>query len=124
MDILKLYIQIIAEVLSFLGALLSTTFFIRFHWPAPVLWFLKLYVSALSPFILLIGFLSVLVGLTTSSPFISLIGTYVSVIFFLQILKITSTPDPSTYFEQAFGLQWEEGINSEQKNSFFKAAES
>lgn len=121
MDILKLFIQILAAVLSFFAALLSTTFFIRFHWSAPILWGLKLYVSALSPLILLIGLFTTLVGLTTSSPFISLIGIYVLVIFFLNILRITSPPDLSTNFDQAFGLQWEDRINPAQKNHFLQS---
>jgi hypothetical protein len=63
MEIIRLIIQILATVLG-----------VRLHWPTPILWILKLFVSALSPLLFLIGVLSAIVGLTTGSVFITLIG--------------------------------------------------
>lgn len=41
--------------------------------------------------------------------------------FFLHMLRITSPPDLSTNFDQAFGLQWEGRINPAQKNHFLQS---
>lgn len=118
MDIIKLIIQILAAVLGCLAALMSVLLFIRLRWPAPVLWFLKLYDSASSPLLACIGVLSVIVGLTTGSIVIGLIGMYDVLIFFIHMFRVTRPPDSSGSFEQAFGLQWENSLNREQKNRF------
>ncbi len=118
MEIIKLIIQILAAVLACVSALTSILLFLRLRWPAPVLWFLKLYASALSPLLVLIGVLTTIVGLTTGSVFISLIGMYVVLIFCIHIFRVTRPPDLSSGFEQAFGLRWENIIPPEQKNHF------
>ena len=118
MEIIRLIIQILATILSSLAALMSVSIFVRLHWPAPILWILKLLVSALSPLLFLVGVLSAIVGVTTGSVLISLIGIYDVLIYFIHIFKVTSPPDASSGFEQAFGLNWENCISAEQKNYF------
>ena len=118
MDIIKLIIQILAAISGCLAALISILLFLRLRWPAPALWFLKLYTSALSTLLALTGVLCILVGLTTGSVFISLIGIYDLLIFFIHIFRITRPPDFSSGFEQAFSLHWENRINPEQKDHF------
>ena len=118
MDIIKLIIQILAAASGCLAALMSIPLFLRLRWPAPALWFLKLYASALSPLLALIGVLCTIVGLTTGSVFISLIGIYDVLIFCIHIFRVTRQPDFSGSFEQAFGLHWENRISPEQKNHF------
>lgn len=118
MDIIKLIIQILAAVLGCLAALMSIPLFLRLRWPAPVLWGLKLFASALSTLLALTGVLCILVGLTTGSVFISLIGIYDLLIFFIHIFRVTRSPDFSSGFEQAFSLHWENRINPEQKDHF------
>jgi acetyl esterase/lipase len=118
METKRVIIQIFATVLSCFAALMSILISIRLHWPAPVLWILKLFASALAPFLFLIGILSVIVGLTTGSIFIGLIGIYVALFFFSHIYKITRPPDVSSGFEQAFGLNWENRISTKQKKLF------
>ena len=118
MEIIRLIIQILATVLGCLAALMSIPVLLQLHWPAPVLWILKLFVSALSPLFFLIGVLSAIVGLTTGSVFISLIGMYVALFFFSHIYRVTRPPDVSSGFEQAFGLNWEKSISPSRKNNF------
>jgi acetyl esterase/lipase len=118
MEITRLIIQVLATFLGCLAALMSIPVLIRLHWPAPALWILKLFASALSPLLFLIGVLSTIVGLTTGSVFISLIGMYDVVFFFIHIFRVTRPPDVSSSFEQAFGLNWENRINAKQKNHF------
>lgn len=118
MDRFILIVQFLALLTGGLAALLSILLFIRLRWPAPVLWFLKLYVSALSPVFLLLGLWSILAGLTSTSMLISLTGLYVSVVYGIHIIRITGPPDPSAGFEKAFGLNWEDRIHPEQKRYF------
>ena len=118
MDFIKLIVQILAAVSGCLAALMSITFFLRVQWPAPALWFLKLFVSALSVWLFLIGVVSTIAGLTIGSDFISAIGIYVAVIFLIHILRVTRPPDSSNGFEFAFGSQWEDRINPQQEQFF------
>lgn len=118
MEIITFSIQILATVLSCLAALLSIPIFLRLHWPSPALWILKLFASALSPLLVLIGIFSVFVGLIMNSVFISLIGVYNVLIFFIHIYSVTRPPALSSNFENAFGLNWENQISAEQKNHF------
>ena len=118
MDLIRLIVQILAAVSSCLAALIGITLFLRVRWPAPVLWFLKLYVSALSPWLCLIGVVSTIAGLTTGSVFISVIGIYVAAIFLIHIFRVTRPPGSSRGFEFAFGSHWEDRINAQQKKFF------
>jgi acetyl esterase/lipase len=118
MEATRLIIQILAAIVGSLAAFLSIPLFLRLHWPAPALWIVKLLASALSPLLFLIGVLSAIVGLTTGSVFMSLIGIYVAVIFSLHIVRVTRPPEVSSGFEQAFGLHWESTIRAEQKTHF------
>ena len=118
MDILKLIFQILAAVSGSLSAGISITLFLRLHWPAPALWIVKLYTSALSPILFVIGVLCIITGLTTNSLFISVIGIYNALIFFIHIVRVTQPPGFAGNFEQAFGLHWEKRIKPEQKIHF------
>lgn len=118
MEIIKLTIQILAIVLVCLGALMSIPVLLRLQWPAPALWIVKLLASALSPVFFLSGLFSIIVGLTIGPVYISVIGVYVTVFFFIHIYRITRPPDVSSGFEQAFGADWESQISAEQKKHF------
>lgn len=118
MDILKFILQILAVVLGSLTSLLSILLLLRLRWPAPALWFAKLYASAWSPVMVMMGVLVTAVGLITGSDFISVLGTYVVLIYLAHIYRVTRPPDFSTGFEQAFGWKWEDSIAPEQKNHF------
>ena len=112
------FLQITAVMLASITASLSVLLFLQLRWPAPVLWFLKLYTSALSPFLALVGVFTTVVGLTTGSVVITLIGIYNLMIYLLHIIIVTRPPEVANNFEQAFGVHWQNLINPEQKNHF------
>lgn len=118
MDMIKLIVQIAAAVSGSLAALMSLLFFVRLRWPAPVLWILKLFVSAWSPWLTLIGVLCTVVGIATGSVFVSLIGMYDVLTFMIYIIRVTRPPGASGSFENAFGLCWEARIKTAQKKYF------
>jgi hypothetical protein len=118
MERVELIIQILAAVVGCLAALVSIPLFFRFRWPAAAMWGLKVYVSALSPVLALIGLITAIVGLVTGSTFISLLGIFVVFIFSFHLISITRPPDASTSIEKAFGVQWENNIKPEQEAGF------
>lgn len=111
-------IQILAVVAGTLSALLSVLLLLRLRWPAPALWFLKLYVSALSPIFGFIGVLCMMVALMTGSVFIAFTGAYVFLFYAIHIFRITRPPDSSAGFEQAFGIRSGSLIKYGYKNYF------
>src|SRR5688500_18478584 len=98
--------------------MMSIMIFVRLHWPAPLLWFVKLYASALSPLLVLIGVLTTLAGLATGSVSISVIGMYDVLVFSILIYRVTRPPDASGNFENAFGSHWEKLLSGNKKNHF------
>jgi hypothetical protein len=75
-----------------LAALLSSTLFMRLRWPAPILWFVKLFACALSPFLMLVGLLTLVAGLATGSIITSCIGVYDILIYGIHIYKVYRSP--------------------------------
>lgn len=118
METIKVTVQILAAAVGSLAALMSIPIFLRLHWPSPVWWIIKLFASALSPLLVLVGVLDVFVGIATCSVFISLIGMYDVLIFLVHIFRITLPPALSSNFESAFGLNWGNHISAEQKKHF------
>jgi acetyl esterase/lipase len=118
MKIMLFIIQVFTTVLSCLVALASIPVMLRVHWPAPTLWIAKLLAAALSPLFAVIGVLGVIVGLTTGSFIIALIGTYIALFYLLHIYKVTRPPDVSSGFEQAFGLKFESQLSAEKNKHF------
>lgn len=118
MEILKLIIKILAGIIGCLTALMSILLFIQLSWPAAALWIAKLFASALSPLFVLMGIMICIVGLTSRSVFISSLGIYIVLVFFIHIIRVTRPPDVATGFENAFGADWESRINPEWKNKF------
>lgn len=110
MESFILLVQVIAAVAGCLVTLLSIPLFLKLRWPAPILWFVKLYISALSVLLAGIAVLVTITGLATGSVFISLVGLFSAVIFCAHIFRVTRPPAAHTGFEKAFGEQWEDRI--------------
>lgn len=118
MDTLILIGQIVAVILGGMTFLGSIPLLLRLSWPAPALWFIKLYASALSTTVVLLSVMSTIIGLTTGSVFISALGLYGILIFSLHIARVTRPPKASSNFEKAFGSQWEARIDVPQRRYF------
>jgi acetyl esterase/lipase len=118
MESLRLIIQILVAVLGTLAVLMSILIVLRLQWPAPVLWILKLFASALSQVLFVVGLFCTIIGVATGSVVISFIGIYVDLFFFIHIFRVTRPPAVSSGFEQAFGVDWESRISAEQKSDF------
>jgi len=111
-------IQIIAGIGGSLVALMSIVLFLQFRWPAAAIWGLKVFTSALSPWFVLIGSITLIIGLATSSVFISVIGIYITTIYLIHIINVTRPPRSTSGFEHAFGLNWKKRIKPAQRKYF------
>jgi acetyl esterase/lipase len=106
MNIIIFIIQLLAIIAACLAALISIPMFFAFRWPAPTMWGLKVFASALSPVFILIGVLTTVVGLATGSLFISLTGLYVFLVYTMHFILVTRPPAFTGNFDQVFGPDW------------------
>lgn len=118
MELVILIIQIIAGIVGTLVALMSIVLFLQFRWPAAAMWGLKVFTSALSPLFVLIGSMTIIIGLATSSVFSSVIGICITIIYLIHIISVTRPPKSEIGFEHAFGLNWKKRIKGTQKKYF------
>lgn len=110
MNVISFILQILAAVVCSLAALVSIPLFFAFRWPAALMWGIKLFASALSPFLAFTGVITTVVGMATNSLFLTAIGLYVTTVFFLHFILVTRPPKKSNGFAQAFGANWKKRI--------------
>ena len=112
-------IQFIAGIAGCLAVVMSIVLFLHFRWPAAAMWGLKLFVSALSSVLMLVGIGTLIVGLTTNSIFIDVVGLCATIVYFVHFLCVTRSPADG--FERVFGAEWKNQIRSEQKKYFLSS---
>jgi acetyl esterase/lipase len=121
MGTLELILQILSGALGTVAAVASLLLLIRFQWPAPALWFSKLYVSALSPWLAAVGGLSLLTGFVTASVYNVVAGLYVLLVYGIHMFLVTRSPAEGSGFSHAFGKDWAERIAAPKKKNFLPA---
>jgi acetyl esterase/lipase len=109
-------IQIVFGITASLLALISFVFFVPFRWPAPAMWGLKVVASALSSIFVLAGLLTLILGILTSSVFISLIGAYVALIYLTHFISVTRPPSKDV--EDVFEIKKKGEVIHEQNKYF------
>ena len=115
------FIQVTAIVIAIVCVMMSVLLFARLRWPAVLLWFIKLYVSATSPLFVLLGLVVATAGITTGSVFISLTGVYTMLVFSMHIYRITRPPTHSQGFDKTFGPGWKRSLSLRQTEHFLPA---
>jgi len=118
MEIIISIIQIIVGIAGSVAALMSIVLFLQFRWPKAAMWGLKIFSSSLSPFFVLVGSLIVITGFVTGSMFISVVGSYVTIIYLIHIISIAHSPGLVTRFKQVFGSNWKNKIGPAQRKYF------
>jgi acetyl esterase/lipase len=113
------FFQIVAITLASLSVLLSITVIIRLRQPvSPAWWGLKVFVSALSPFLAMVGALSVFLGIITGSFWVILPGSVGTLIYLIYLYRVYASINASTGFMKAYGPKWETKITSDQQAKF------
>lgn len=98
---MKTAIEIILLVTASLALLLTRFALLRLHQPTtPLLWAIKVYSSALSPVLMLIGFLSALGGYILGNLPLAILGGLGLLLYSIHIIKIIRSPEASLYFER------------------------
>lgn len=118
MNIIITILQVIAAVAGGLAALVAIPLFFSFRWPAAAMWGAKVFVSALSPLLGLVGVVVAAIGLATGSTFVSALGILVVAVYGVHFLSITRPPHAANGFQQAFGVHWANGFRPAQKDGF------
>lgn len=118
MSIIITIIQILAATIGCGALLVSIPLFFAFRWPAAAMWGIKLYGSALSPVLALVGIGVSLMGLATGSLFTGVVGLAVVLVYGLHWFRVTRPPSVKEGFERAFGWGWENKIATGQKAYF------
>lgn len=87
-------IHLILRILALLACLIvvpgSILFFIPLRWPAAALFFIKLFTSAISPILTLVGGFILFAGIISDSLIISFLGLYVILVFLSHWVRLTS----------------------------------
>lgn len=116
---MKLFFEILITFLAFVNLLLTWPALIGLHQPTTLqLWMVKVFTSAISPFLFLSGLFIAIIGLIINSFVIIVIGSFSALLYLIHIVRISSASDAANSFEQAFGMQWEDRINKERKTYF------
>ena len=118
MNTIQLILEILAVVLTVLSALMSILIFIRLRWPAAIWWMLKVYVTSLTPVLIIIGIGGIIASIAFGSIFLGIISLYVLLVFSIYLLRITDATEVSAGFEKVFGRNWKEQIQDNQRQHF------
>ena len=112
--------KIIVQVLAVVNLLLSLLMFIRLRQPTSlILWAIKVLTSAISPFLLLIGVLTAILGYILDSSWLLIaMGGFSAILFLLHISIIIRAPYFAIGFKKVFGAKWQKRIPEERKTRF------
>ena len=116
---MKPFLEIFAIFLSSVNLLMTRFVLFGLRQPTSVpAWMAKVFTSAVSPLLLLLGLLFATLGLILNSILLIVTGSCAALLYLLHIIKITRPGDPSTGLERAFGVHWKSNISPE-KTVFF-----
>jgi acetyl esterase/lipase len=119
---MKTLLPILVILLASVNLLMTRFALVRLRQPtAPAVWMVKVFVSALSPILLIIGVVTAFCGILLNSWLASTIGSIGALLYLVHIFKITGAPDSSTCLKKAFGERWEDRIPQERKNYFLRS---
>ncbi len=86
-----------------------------------LLWMIKVFTSAISPVLFLVGLLTIVFGFALNSLPAVALGSLSALLYFVHIIKITRAPETASCFESAFDTLWENRIPQERKTSFLSS---
>ncbi len=116
---MKFVFQILVTLLAAINLLLAWPAFYRLRQPTTLaLWGIKVFISAITPLLLLTGVLTAIAGLALNWTPAVVLGSAGALLFLIHIIAVTRAPHPSTNFEQAFGPGWEKRLPEESKAGF------
>jgi len=116
---MKLFFEVIIIILASVNLLLTWLILFGLHQPTTLfLWAIKVFTSAISPLLFLVGVLLTAFGFFLNSLPAMVLGSFSALVYLLHIIKITRAPDSSLGLEQAFGSHWKNRVTPEIKSNF------
>ncbi len=116
-------IYFIASVLSVASALSSIPVMVCLRQPVSFAWWgVKVFVTALSYFLVLCGVLGMVMGLVAGSSWITLTGAYGMLFFLIYLYQISVAASHPGPFRKIYGMDWESAIPNELKAKFMTSA--
>lgn len=118
---MKLIFQLIVIFLASVNLLMTRFILFRLQQPTSLMfWVIKVFISAISPILLLAGLLLAVFGLLLNSIPAMVIGSISALLYLFHIIKITQGNDSSAGFDKLFGNAWRNKIPKERKKYFLK----
>ena len=118
---MKTLLLIIVILLASVNSLIARFALVRLRQPTtPAVWMVKVFVSALSPILFIIGVLTAFCGILLNSWLAIIIGSSGALLYLIHVIKITRAPDSLTSLEKAFGERWEDHVPQERKDFFLR----
>lgn len=113
------FLQVLILFLTLLHLLSAGLLFYRLRQPTSMpLWALKVFVSALSPVLLLVGLTMVLLGWFLELWIVVVLGGLGGLLYLVHMVAVTREPDEATGFASAFVPEWAEQIPPQRKAGF------
>ncbi len=112
-------LQIILVVFATVNLLLTALVLFPLRQPSNfALWLTKVFISAMSPFLALLGLLLAVTGWLLQAWSILFLGTVAALIYFFHIITISTAPPRITDMTSAFGSSWINQIPPARKSRF------
>ncbi len=106
-------------VLAAVNLLATTIVFYRLRQPTSFgLWLIKVYVSAVTPLLFLLGLSALVFGIISKSIPVAVLGGGSALLYLIHIALVTRASHPASGFEQAYGQDWEKHIPMKRKGTF------
>lgn len=111
-----------AIVLSCISALSGIIVMVRLRQPVSFIWWVvKVFITALSSFLMLCGFIGFTLGLIAGLPWIAITGLYGALFFLIYHLRISTAVSQVNPFEAGYGTNLESKIPAWLKTKFLKS---
>ena len=101
---MKSFLSILLIILASVNVLMARFALFRLHRPgSPVMWMIKVFISALSPVLFLIGIITALLGIVVNSLPAIAIGTLSCFLYLIHIISISLTSFSASNMKSVFG---------------------
>ena len=115
------FMSILIILFASVNLLMTWFVLLRLRQPTTLaMWMVKVFISALSPVLFLVGIVAASLGIILDSWPAVTIGSCSTFLYLIHIIKISNAPDSATGFKNAFGERWEDSIPQERKNHLLR----
>ncbi|HET9825824.1 MAG TPA: hypothetical protein VFP87_10850, partial [Chitinophagaceae bacterium] len=116
---MRTLLEIVIIVVASSNLLMARFVLFRIKQPTTLFrWLIKVFTSAVAPFLFLLGLTAAVLGYVLDSMPAIIIGECSALLFLVHIVLVTRAPGKSADFKIAFGFDWAKSILFERKTHF------